>query len=265
MEFVSDNSNSSNNSDRVGIVAYQQMRDGLTHYVLPVGLRLLKANQQCMPIEFDPSRPSFFGICPLRNELTDEYIRSYEEEYGCIYEYVLTREIAVLASDDLHVLQFLHDSSVHNPKVQRVIEVNYGLHTGLRDSDASQDRIFAEYVNALGYEGYAASEMPTVSKGVFHAEIVLNNAHHGVQLVRQVTRLDRVDDIKQAAMLKRLSEISRDKRKQQKDFNRNNVIEIQQCLFGDDSDHNESDDDDDCSYPAFTRFRCNDEWASDHE
>jgi hypothetical protein len=190
--------------------------NGIKYYILQPNFTLLKANKTAEPTTFMPSIPSFFSIKPTveNNEEYKEFIQSYEQEYGVVFEYVTTKEYKLVAIDDHVTLENIYNNAPDN--IKHILEQNYGYLNGKRDSSSDADRQFARYLCELGYDGYATDKMPTISGGEFHVEILLCNAYSGVNYVAQVTSNDRIDMLLEKAKLNELSQRMKEQRKQNK-------------------------------------------------
>ena len=186
------------------------LEDGLIYYVFPIGYPLFKANRTLSKgstIVLRPNRPYFFGL----KNMNDEYIESFEDEYGVIFEFVLTREYKLLALDDKRTQTILYNSS---PEIiKTILENNFGYISGYRNSVSEPDRIISEYLCSNGYQGYAIQNMITDStQRLFHDELMICNTD-GLQYVRQVTPQTRVQGILESWMLKSLSRNMKQNRK----------------------------------------------------
>lgn len=72
------------------------IENGMKFYLFPEGYPLFKARKATEPTAFRHGIPSFFGI----KHMSPEYIESYEEQYGIIFEYITTRPYKLVALDD---------------------------------------------------------------------------------------------------------------------------------------------------------------------
>ena len=194
----------------LSVFSKKVLEKGINYYVFPLNYPLFKANKildRGSVVSLQPNRPYFFG---LKN--TDpEYIEDYEREYGVIFEFVTTRVYKLVALDDNVTQNTLYDSAPENIKV--ILEDNYGLNTGIRDSVSEPDRIISDYICSLGYDGYAINYMKTDNiGGTFHPELMICNAD-GIQYVGKVTPDSRVESIIERGKLEKLSKQMKETRK----------------------------------------------------
>lgn len=222
--------------------------NGILYYNFPSGYPLFKANKllnQGPVITLLPNVPYFFGL----KNMNPEYISSYEDEYGVIFEFVTTRPYKLLALDDKKTQEVIYSTAPNN--IKSILERNYGYNNGNRDSVSESDRILSDYLCKNGYEGYAIHNMQTDMGGKFHDELMICNAD-GVQYVKQVTPDSRVNNIIESGKLKSLSKSMKNSRKQNRMSIQNNNEPVKK-LFSDDNNDNDNkpvkkllfDDDDD--------------------
>lgn len=194
----------------LSVFSKKVLEKDINYYVFPVNYPLFKANKildRGSLVSLKPNRPCFFG---LKN--TDpEYIEDYEREYGVIFEFVTTRVYKLVALDDKLTQTTLYNSAPENIKV--ILEDNYGLNTGIRDSVSESDNIISAYICSLGYDGYAINYMKTDNiGGTFHPELMICNAD-GIQYVGKVTPDSRVESIIERGKLEKLSKQMKETRK----------------------------------------------------
>ena len=203
--MYSSSSSSSSNPFENGTIG-REVENGMTYYIVPSGFPLFKATKSYRETEgfhLDPSKPYFFGL----KNMDPDYIESYEEEYGIIFEFVTRRPYRLLALDIKSTQEQLYRESP--PAIQQIIQKNYGYRTNIRDSEPGPDGELAKYLCERGYEGYAIHTMPTHLGGIFHSEFLICDIHDGIELVRQVT----TDDYKVRSILEneRLKERERER------------------------------------------------------
>jgi hypothetical protein len=96
-----------------------------------------------------------------------------EHNYGITFEFVVQKPMTLIAIDlnngNPAFLQRL------NEKMKRILDVNYGYSSGLRNSTPRSDMKLSEFIrdNFGEYDGYGCNEMPTDSGGTFHSEIMV--------------------------------------------------------------------------------------------
>ena len=95
--------------------------------------------------------------------MNPEYIESYEDEYGVIFEFVTMREYRLIALDDKQTQTTLYQNAPAN--IKRILENNYGYHNDLRNSVSGPDREISQYICSLGYDGYGIHDMRTDNMG----------------------------------------------------------------------------------------------------
>ena len=195
------------------------IENGIKFYVFPEGYPLFKAKKGTEPTEFRRGIPSFFGI----KNMLPEYIDSYEEEYGVIFEYITTRPYKLVALDDESTQEQLRSEAP--PEIQKIIDENYGLKTKYRDSVSEKDRMLANYLCERGYEGYATQPMKSDSGGTFHIELLICDAVDGIQFVTRVTDSKKISYIMEKEKLKQLGKELENKQKQERIARRKEVID----------------------------------------
>jgi hypothetical protein len=167
---------------------------GLTYYVFPKGYPLFKAdkswNKNNTPPKFEIGKHPFFGL----KKMDEEYIETYETQYGVIFEFITTREYRLIALDKTTTQFVLHEKAPEN--IKTILEKNYGYgNKGIRDSVSEADRELSSYLCSKGYEGYAIHGMPTDTiGGIFNDELMICDAT-GIELVGQITPDNRAQGI----------------------------------------------------------------------
>jgi hypothetical protein len=199
----------------------KHVEDGLSYYIFPAGYPLFKAlksfrNAKDLILVLNSGTPYFFGL----KNMDANYIESYEEEYGIIFEYETTQELKLLALDDKHTQKKLYASAP--PNIKTILEENYGYFSGIRNSVADKDRELSNYLCREGYQGYAIHTMKTDFEGTFHPELLICNAVDYVRVIDNgdnglITTHDKakiiIADQLQKDISKRLEEDRRKKRK----------------------------------------------------
>lgn len=184
-------------------------KNGIKYYVFPIDYPLFKANNTRAPTRFTPNIPSFFGI----KKDDPEYIESYEEEYGIIHEFKTVIPYELVALDDADTQQTLYKDAPEN--IKKILKNNYGY--GIvpiqRESVSEKDRELAYYLCSLGFQGYATNNMPTISGGMFHIEILICNAADGIEFVETRTNESKMKYLIEKAKMKQLGEEMKQKRK----------------------------------------------------
>lgn len=181
--------------------------NGIKFYVFPIGYPLFKAKSGTTPTAFRNGVPSFFGI----KNMAPEYIESYEEEYGIIFEYITTKPYKLIAFDDETTQERIRSEAPRH--IQKIIDENYGYKTKYRDSVGEKDRQLANYLCENGYEGYATKPMPTDSGGIFHIELLICHSVDGIQFVRRITDKRKISYIMEKAQLKKHGKEMEEQRK----------------------------------------------------
>ena len=155
---------------------------------IPSGTPLFKASynyDKSNPgMTLDPSGFYFFGV----KDISPEYISSYENEYGIIYEFITTRDYKLLALDDMETQRQIYRDAPE--RIQSILRTNYGYNEEgnplKRTSTNDADRELSKYLCGKGYEGYAIKNMVTDFGGEFHPEFMFCNID-GIQYVKQIT------------------------------------------------------------------------------
>ena len=177
--------------------------NNMTYYVIPSGYPLFKATKKYdihsgNLLHLDPNGFYFFGI----KKTNPEYIESYEEQYGVIFEFVTTREYKLLALDKKDTQRQIYQSAP--PNIKSILKENYGYDNDLRLSEPEPDRILAQYLCRGGYGGYGIKYMATAFSGSFHPEFMFCNID-GIQCTGRITTDLRVEQILESQRLKTIS------------------------------------------------------------
>lgn len=146
-------------------------------YVIPQGTSLYRGESSINQPTYNLNKskfPTFFGF--VKDDI--------EKNYGITYEFTTKQEIRCIAIDLLNIETPFYVNS--SKDIQTILENNYGLITKKRLSESDNDKILANYVCDLGYDGYAIQNMET-KFDTFHAEIALCDAYaklnqHGVRV-----------------------------------------------------------------------------------
>ena len=155
--------------------------DGYEYYTIPKGYPLYKASRNSKTSrDFNPERFYFFGV---KNE-NPEYIESFENEYGIIFEFKTGRPYKLLAMDKPTTRARLYDLAP--PKIKTILDNNYGHRNGIRDSIGEKDSEFSKYICSKGFDGYAIHTMETPTGGRFHSEFMICNTT-SMKMVKRVT------------------------------------------------------------------------------
>jgi hypothetical protein len=220
----------------------QTTENGLVVYKLPAAFPLFKAFRMTKEEKiqgFLNGTPYFFGM----KNMSPEYIESYEDEYGIIYEFETTMPYTLLALDNSVTQKMLHETA---PKhIQTILEKNYGYINTMRDSESNSDRILSQYLCENGYDGYALHGMKTEGGGLFHDEIMICNAE-SIKLVRLVTLPERKLALLQHNKEKEMSRQLKETRKKniESEFDMPSPLpskKIAKSLFFDEEDNEEDD------------------------
>jgi hypothetical protein len=175
----------------------------MLYYAIPSGYPLFKATKTYDPasngLYLDPNGYYFFGV----KDENPGYIKSYEKEYGIIFEFVTNRPYKLLAIDKKETQEKLYANAPSD--IKNILQRNYGYTNGLRNSETSADHTLSEYICSIGYQGYAIKYMPTSFQGSFHPEFMFCDIR-GIDYVKKVTSDDRVAEILQT---KKLDDLSR--------------------------------------------------------
>lgn len=223
---------------------YLVKENNISYYNIPVGYKLFKAtkeytdNDSC-EINLKPGF-YFFG----EHGTDPEYIKSYEELYGIIYEFQTTREYKLVALDDKNTQQFFYTNAPLD--IQNILKQNYGYKDNIRNSVAEKDKKISEYLCENGYDGYAIQSMDTDFGGKFHPELMVCNVS-GIRCLGRITNDKRVKEILDEDKLKRLANEMKNKRNTRNiDNNEHDIDNIsnntfsKRLFFG----FNEEDEDD---------------------
>ncbi len=208
--------------------------NGLKYYIIPQNYPLFKAkkitNNKEVYIELLDGHAYFFGI----KDLNDEYLRSYEQLYGVIFEYKTKSQIKLLALDDKQTQKNLYNNA---PKeIKDILENNYGYYNNIRNSVPEPDKTLGRYLCSTGNQGYGIFKMKTDLGGIFHPELLICNATNFVELVGQITPNNRIDSIIEASKLDELKKEMEKKRKVKGKYSSNYSDIPKLRLFGDDDD-----------------------------
>jgi len=137
-------------------------------YVIPQGTSLYRGESSINQPTYKLAKseyPTFFGF--VKDDI--------EKNYGITYEFTTNTEIRCIAIDLLKENSPFYVNSSKDKDIQKILRSNYGLLTKKRLSESDNDKILANYVCDLGYDGYAIQNMET-EFDTFHAEIALCNA-----------------------------------------------------------------------------------------
>ena len=177
--------------------------NNMTYYVIPAGYPLFKATKKYdihsgNLLHLDPNGFYFFGI----KKTNPEYIESYEELYGIIFEFVTTREYKLLALDKKDTQRQIYQNAPAN--IKTILKENYGYDNDLRLSEPEPDRSLAQYLCQGDYGGYGIKHMATAFRGSFHPEFMFCNID-GIQCIGRITTDLRVEQILESQRLKTIS------------------------------------------------------------
>jgi len=188
--------------------------DGTIYYVIPSGYPLFKATKTYDPMQdglsLNPDGFYFFGV---KNE-NPSYIRSYEKEYGIVFEFITNRSYKLLALDKKETQTNLYKNAPR--EIQVILENNYGYINNLRNSETNNDHKLSEYICKLGYQGYAIQHMSTSFEGSFHPEFMFCDIS-GIRYVKRVTSDVRVKLILKEEQREKYSRELREQRKNKRD------------------------------------------------
>lgn len=164
----------------------------LLYYVIPIGFSIFRGDTAIHNPEIIPSTSTFYTTAP---ELASEY--------GIVYEFKITKELHLLATDNEETLAELYDianfsetlPSEEKNKILRIIKKQYGYNTRqsgelLRDTIAHLDKQFVNYLCSMEFPGYAANSMTrlhSTTKYTFHPELVICKPEESVIFIRQIT------------------------------------------------------------------------------
>jgi len=207
--------------------------NGIYYYIVPEGLPLFKATKNEDDIinnnGLDPSKFYFFGV----KNMDPKYIKSYEKEYGVIFEFTTTREYKLLALDDKATQTKLYKMKNITKDIKQILEENYGYENNERDSDSDKDRKLSEFLCSNNFDGYAIHNMKTQLGGTFHDELMICNMDGINNIGKLITPPERVEQILEDTKLK--SYAPKKKERQQKlnddDDDEDNVNNIAKNLF----------------------------------
>jgi hypothetical protein len=214
--------------------------NGIYYYIVPEGLTLFKATKKYdirrKGLKLDPTGSYFFGV----KNMHPQYIKSYEQEYGIIFEFKTNREYKLLALDNKSTQKHIHE--IATPEIQEILKTNYGYDenkdTLLRDSTSTNDIKLSRFLCENGYHGYAIHNMKTHLGGVFHDELMICKINGGVEYVGKITEDDRMYTILDNKKRDEIAQEMKNKRTQMKTmslFDPNEKIKPKQ-LFAFDND-----------------------------
>lgn len=211
--------------------------NGIYYYIIPMGYPVWKAHKTLSRgaiLTLRPNRPYFFGL----KNMNPEYIESYENEYGVIFEFVTMRDYRLIALDDKQTQTTLYQDAPEN--IKQILENNYGFNNNLRNSVSEPDRQISEYICSLGYDGYAIHDMKTDNMGgIFHDELMICDASD-LEYVGKVTPDNRVQYIKERGQLEQMGkemEEARKKGRPRSVFNNmESPVKVPRLQFDDDDD-----------------------------
>ena len=163
--------------------------NGYEYYTIPEGYPLYKASRNSKEARnFEPGRFYFFGV---KNE-SPEYIESFEEEYGIIFEFKTGRSYKLLAMDNPTTRSALYDLAP--PYIKTILDDNYGRKNGIRYTIGKKDSEFSKYICSIGFDGYAIHTMTTHTGGRFHSEFMICDTT-SMKTVKRVTTETNADKI----------------------------------------------------------------------
>jgi len=147
-------------------------KNGIYVYKVAKGARVFRGDSSInrrtdYPLD---NRITFFGL--------DK--ENVEHNYGITFEFVVQKPLTLIAIDRNNGNPAFLDRI--NEKTKRILDVNYGYKSGLRNSTPRSDNKLSEFIrdNLGEYDGYGCNEMPTDSGGRFHSEIMVC---HPVQFI----------------------------------------------------------------------------------
>ena len=183
---------------------------GIYYYIIPSNFSLFKATKRYdknqRGLNLRPNGFYFFGI----KNMDPEYIESYENEYGIIFEFVTTRPYKMLALDDKRTQEKIYQDAPEY--IKDILENNYGYIDDIRNSESDPDRELSQYLCGEGYDGYAIHDMKTHLGGTFHDELMVCKMD-GIQYVGQVSTDVRIDQIIEEEKLNALAKSMKESRK----------------------------------------------------
>jgi len=217
---------------------YRDEESGIGYYIFPAGYHLYKASFEPTQLTLEPGKPYFFGV---KNE-NEEYIKSYEKEYGIIYEFVMKRNYNLIALDDSETQKIIYDNAPQN--IKDILKNNYGYNNGgIRNSQSGPDRILSKYLCDNETEGYAIHNMRTDNiGGIFHDELMICDSAN-IDYVKRVTSDRKVQNIIDEGKLKRIdNQLKENRKKQRRIYYDDNEEEFYGRNFDYDSDNDNDND-----------------------
>jgi len=176
--------------------------NGIYYYIVPSGFPLFKATKNEDDIVnnngLDPTKFYFFGV----KNMDPKYIKSYEKEYGIIFEFTTTREYKLLALDDKATQTKLYKMENITEDIKQILEENYGYENNERDSDNDKDRKLSEFLCSNNFDGYAIHNMKTQLGGTFHDELMICKMDGINTIGKLITSPERVEQILEDTKLK---------------------------------------------------------------
>lgn len=221
--------------------------NGIYYYIVPEGLPLFKATKKYdirrKGLKLDKTGSYFFGV----KNMDPEYIESYEEEYGIIFEFKTNRQYKLLALDNKSTQKHIHE--IATPEIQKILKKNYGyidnVDSPKRDSDPTKDAELSIFLCENGYDGYAIHNMKThLIGGVFHDELMICKIDDGIEYVGKITTDDRMHiilDNKKRHDISQEMEQKRTKIKTKSLLESNEKFESKKRLFDEDDEENEDE------------------------
>jgi len=172
------------------------------YYIVPSGFPLFKATKNEDDIVnnngLDPTKFYFFGV----KNMDPKYIKSYEKEYGIIFEFTTTREYKLLALDNKATQTELYKMENITEDIKQILEENYGYENNERDSVNDKDRKLSEFLCSNNFDGYAIHNMKTQLGGTFHDELMICKMDGINTIGKQITTPERVEQILEDTKLK---------------------------------------------------------------
>jgi hypothetical protein len=201
--------------------------DGYEYYILPKNHRIFKASRESMDsMDLEPGRFYFFGVA---ND-SQEYITSYEKEYGIIFEFETTRPYKLLAMDKPSTRATLYNSLTDKPDLKKILTENYGHNSGIRYSDSVKDKIFSNYICSQKFDGYAIHTMKTEFEGTFHPEFMICDTS-SIRPVRRVSTAKVARKIWEGDKLNRLDHDMKQKRRRRTSTRNSPIAEDSPIMF----------------------------------
>lgn len=141
--------------------------DGVSYYYVPIGSNVYRGDTSVFVANDKP---------PMLQFRKYEYFApkpQIAETYGIVSSFTTKRPLKLLALDQPDTFNNLYLNAP--AKVQNAFDASFPSMGEKRNSDVTSDRVIADYICDIGYDGYATGPMPIeeTKTGLFHAEMTI--------------------------------------------------------------------------------------------